>query len=191
MMMTCATDSQVWCPLCVICPLAALTCMSLLYPAGASQCSPGFWATKGSLKPCQECPEGRTTLNEPAFQSAPIDCIVKPGHGVVNSSATGLAMFAIDTSNIALQVQATLPVLECPIGYYGVGGETGSTCTPCPCGSTTTVAGAKNETECSGKYCYTSTDACMPWRAVLAMQRDNSAPKNHMFLASLTHQQNR
>jgi hypothetical protein len=142
------------------CPDYGCCCMSrsnshshsLHTPAGASQCAPGFYSAKGSLEPCQQCPAGRTTVDNPQLQAFITDCIVKPGFGVINSSAAGLAAFAVNTSNLTAQMQASLLVLECPVGYYGLGGEAGSTCTQCPCGSTTTVTGAASEDACSGKH---------------------------------------
>lgn len=105
----------------------------------------------GSMKPCQQCPAGRTTANDPELQVTFTDCFVQPGFGVVNSSAAGLAAFAVNIDNMSDDTQASLVVLECPVGYYGAGGELGSTCTKCPCGSTTTITGARNDTDCNGK----------------------------------------
>jgi hypothetical protein len=134
---------------------AAAACL----PPGASQCAPGFYSTMGSMKPCQQCPTGRTTANDPDLQVSSTDCFVKPGFGVVNSSVAGLAAFAVNTDNMGSDAdKANLMVLECPVGYYGEGGEVGSTCTPCPCGSTTTMTGASNATECNGKH-----GCCPPW----------------------------
>lgn len=135
-------------------PLSVLTLFSLhaCALAGASLCPPGFWSAKGSMKPCQQCPPGRTTVDDPGQQANITDCLVKRGFGVVNSSATGLAAFAVNTTGMTLQAQAGLVVLECPVGYYGDGGEVGSTCTQCPCGSTTTVTGAIDAANCTGKH---------------------------------------
>jgi hypothetical protein len=104
------------------------------------------------MKPCQQCPPGRTTLNDPQYQTAFTDCFVKPGFGVVSSPAAGLAAFDINTADMTDDAKANLVVLECPVGYYGVGGAVDSTCAQCPCGSTTTMAGARNDTDCNGKY---------------------------------------
>jgi hypothetical protein len=123
----------------------------LLHPVGASRCAPAFYSAKGSLKPCLECPAGRSTLDDPAMQARITDCLVRPGHGVLNSSAAGLDAFSLDVSVMTAEQQAGLLVMECPIGYYGAGGEVGSTCTQCPCGSSTQATGATTEADCNGK----------------------------------------
>jgi hypothetical protein len=133
------------------CSWISLT-LSHFSPAGASRCAPGFYSPKGSLEPCQQCPAGRTTYDDHDLQATITDCLVRPGFGVTNSSAAGLAAFAVNTAILTAQMQASLVVLECPVGYYGVGGAVDSTCTQCPCGSTTTVTGATSEGACTGKH---------------------------------------
>jgi hypothetical protein len=66
-------------------------------------------------------------------------------------TAAGLAAFDANVTGLAPQVQASFMVLECPVGYYGVGGLVGSTCTKCPCGSTTVTA-ATADAQCSSKH---------------------------------------
>jgi hypothetical protein len=103
------------------------------------------------MKPCQQCPPGRTTVDDSSQQAKLTDCLVKRGFGVVNSSAAGLAAFALNTAGMSDLAQVSLVVLECPVGYYGDGAEIGSTCTQCPCGSTTTFTGATDAANCTGK----------------------------------------
>ena len=115
---------------------------------GASRCAPGFYSAKGSRKPCQQCPVGRTTADDPKQQRLITECIVKPGFGVVNSTSNGTDAFNPDTSG-----NTTLPVLECPVGYFGLGGAADSKCELCPAGSSTQESGSSNTTSCSGECC--------------------------------------
>ena len=115
---------------------------------GASRCAPGFYALKGSRKPCQQCPVGRTTLDDVMAQRLISDCIVAPGFGVVNSTSNSTDAFNPNTTDSG---NNTLPVLECPVGYYGPGGASDSKCIACPAGTTTTAPGSSNATQCSGK----------------------------------------
>jgi hypothetical protein len=86
------------------------------------------------------------------MQAVITDCLVLPGFGVVSSPAAGLAAFAVNTAGMSITDKANLVVLECPVEYYGDGAEVGSTCTPCPCGSTTTTTGATSVDACNGKH---------------------------------------
>jgi hypothetical protein len=122
-----------------------------LNPAGAARCAPAFYSAKGSLKPCQACPAGRSTLDDPTMQARITDCLVRPGHGVINSTAAGVDAFSLDVSVMTAEQQAELLVMECPVGYFGAGGDVGSTCTKCPCGSSTQATGATTEADCNGK----------------------------------------
>jgi len=120
---------------------------------GASRCAPGFYALKGSRKPCQACPSGRTTTDDTALQRLPTDCYVKPGFGVVSSSGNASDGFITDTSGLADADAAALPVLECPIGYYGAGLTVRSTCALCPIGSMTEEPGRTSIEQCSSECC--------------------------------------
>ena len=119
---------------------------------GASRCAPGFYSAKGSLKPCLTCPFGRTTADDPNLQAYITHCVVKPGYGVVNSTANSTDAFNIDVSGLDPTTQAALNVMECPVGYYGLGGEVGSKCLKCPCGSSTQATGVTSEASCDGEW---------------------------------------
>jgi hypothetical protein len=118
---------------------------------GASRCAPGFFAIKGSRKPCKQCSAGRTTTNSTAQQRLVTDCFVKPGFGVVNSTLNSTDAFNFNATKLAAAQQALLPVLECPLGYYGLGNNVAGKCTPCPTGSTTQAPGSTNVSDCNGK----------------------------------------
>jgi len=118
---------------------------------GASRCAPGFYALKGSRKPCQQCPAGRTTKDDVALQRLDTDCEVVPGYGVVNSTANSTDAFNPDTTNSTADNLADLPVLECPVGFYGPGGAVGSKCIACPAGSTTEASGSTSSDNCTGE----------------------------------------
>jgi hypothetical protein len=131
-------------------------------PAGASRCSPGFYSLKGSRKPCQQCPFGRTTANDASRQRLFTDCYVKPGFGLVSSTgeSTDHTGFIADASSVADDVAAVMTVLECPIGYYGAGLSIRSTCVPCPVGSTTEELGRTAVSQCSGKVVVRRRSCC-------------------------------
>jgi hypothetical protein len=118
---------------------------------GASRCAPGFYANKGSRKPCQQCSTGRTTTNSTLQQRLLSDCFVKAGFGVVNSTLNSTDAFNINASALAAAQQALLPVLECPVSYYGLGNSTAGRCTPCPAGSTTQAPGSSSISDCNGE----------------------------------------
>lgn len=74
---------------------------------GASRCAKGFYALKGSRKPCQQCPAGRTTVDNVQYQRLRSDCIVDAGFGVVNSTANSTDPFNVNATNAS-----DLPVIE-------------------------------------------------------------------------------
>jgi hypothetical protein len=117
---------------------------------GASRCAPSFYAAKGSRKPCQQCPPGRTTADDLALQLFITHCVVKAGAGVVDSAINSTDAFNIDTTGFNDTQKVSLPVLECPVGYYGPGGALDSHCTACPAGSSTLNPGATSASDCSG-----------------------------------------
>ena len=117
---------------------------------GASRCAPGFYSAKGSRKPCQQCPVGRTTEDNPGKQRFVTECLVRPGFGVVNSTNNTDAFNP--NTELPLDQLVNLPVLECPIGWFGVGGDAGSKCQQCPAGSSTRESGAANSTACDGEW---------------------------------------
>lgn len=119
---------------------------------GASRCAPGFYSAKGSRKLCQQCPTGRTTADNPSLQRFSTDCTVKAGSGVVNSALNGTDAFNINITAMNSTQQAKLAVLECPVGYFGVGGSINAKCTPCPAGSTTEQPGSTAVSACSGEF---------------------------------------
>jgi hypothetical protein len=148
---------QPWChdrvALTVCAVLLLLSALSTGYASeGASRCAPGFYALKGSRRPCQSCGPCRTTLDNPAFQRLISDCIVQPGCGVADSSANLTDAFNPDTTGLDDTALAQLPTLECPMGYYGPGNATGAKCVACPDGSTTQQPGKTAVTDCNGKH---------------------------------------
>jgi hypothetical protein len=118
---------------------------------GSSRCPAGFYAAKGSLKPCEQCPPGRTTLDLPSAQRVSTDCLVMPGHGVVSTESNSSNPYAVNISGLTEVDLAQLPVVQCPIGWYGVGNSTGAQCQACPPGSSTTGIGAAALSNCSGE----------------------------------------
>lgn len=119
---------------------------------GASRCAPGFYAVKGSRRPCRQCPTGRSTDNIPALQRLITDCWVKPGFGVVNSTANSTDAFNPNTDGMSNETLVQLPVLECPIGYYGPGKSVGAECIACAPGSSTEAPGATSADQCTGGH---------------------------------------
>lgn len=120
---------------------------------GASRCPVGFYSEYGSRKPCKKCPEGRTTMDMPLMQQKPTHCFVLPGFGVAltnKSNANATEVFGVDTSSMTIDQAASLAVLQCPVGWYGSGGDLDSSCVPCPCGTTTQASGSDNITDCNG-----------------------------------------
>lgn len=122
---------------------------------GASRCAPGFYSLKGSRKPCQQCPFGRTTADNSALQRLVTDCYVKPGFGLVSSTGntTDGTGFITDGSQLTSDAAVLLSVLECPIGFWGAGLTVSATCVKCPLGSTTEEAGRISMSQCSSKCC--------------------------------------
>lgn len=120
---------------------------------GGSRCAPGFYSLKGSRKPCQKCPLGRTTADDQLLQRVFTDCYVKPGFGLVSSAGntTDGTGFVGDTSALSDEAAAVAPVLECPIGYWGGGLSIRATCVPCPFGSTTEETGSTSVEQCSSE----------------------------------------
>lgn len=87
-------------------------CLHVLPAAGASRCAPGFYSAKGSRKPCQQCPQGRTTADNPALQRVVTDCFVMAGFGVVNTTSNATDPYNPTTDG------GMLPVLDCPVGEH-------------------------------------------------------------------------
>ncbi|WIA22051.1 hypothetical protein OEZ85_004397 [Tetradesmus obliquus] len=117
---------------------------------GANQCPDGFWAAKDSMAPCEQCPEGRTTLYVPGngtFQDAIEDCIVAPGSGVFNGSDTN-PWSPTDPTN------PNTPAKQCPIGFYTNNDTlaTSNTCQACPNHGSTTAPGSTSCTVCAAGY---------------------------------------
>jgi hypothetical protein len=115
----------------------------------------GFYAIKGSRKPCKRCAFGRSTADSPLLQRVFTDCLVLPGYGAVSSAAgattTDGSGYLNDTSALTPEQQASLTVLACPVGYYGPGNSLGAVCTKCPTGSTTPDVGATSSSQCSSE----------------------------------------
>jgi hypothetical protein len=124
------------------------------------RCSVGFYSAKGSRKPCQQCSHGRTTSDAPSAQRVVTDCFVKSGSGVVKSALNAADAFEIDVSGLNADQLVALPVLECPLGYFGEGGTLGTKCKPCADGSTTDAAGAVSAAECGGECCCCLVGQC-------------------------------
>lgn len=119
---------------------------------GASRCAVGFYALKGSRKPCQRCPTFRSTADNTTLQRLNTDCLVLPGYGLVSSvgnSSDGTG-FLSDTSIYTDAQAAVMTVLECPLGYWGAGNSLRATCNKCPAGSTTEAPGSTKLDDCSG-----------------------------------------
>ncbi len=116
---------------------------------GANQCPDGFWAAKDSMKPCEPCPEGRTTHYVPGngtFQDSQQDCIVPPGHGIFSAGEPD--PWAPTARS------ASLSAKPCPVGYQSTGDVVGQvttnpTCTPCPSGTSTAAAGSETCDVCA------------------------------------------
>jgi hypothetical protein len=130
---------------------SALTCAALA--AGASRCAAGFFALKGSRKPCQKCPHGRTTADDVTRQRVFTDCFVSPGYGLVSSTgvSTDGTGYLADGTSLSNDTAAVMTALECLVGYYGPGGTIRSTCVKCPAGSTTDDVAATSAAQCSSK----------------------------------------
>jgi hypothetical protein len=92
------------------------------------KCEQGTYNGADNYNTCMRCPRGTTTAG-PGAGKSPADCKVAPGF-----SAAG----------------------ECPIGTYqdSLGGNASfpATCTPCPAGQTTMVAGASSVADCQCKW---------------------------------------
>lgn len=129
---------------------------------GASRCAPGFWATKGSRRPCLQCRLGRSTTDIASQQRTISDCRVRPGWGIVNSGSNGdgstscADAFNPDVTGLNSTQLAALSVLECPIGYYNGNFTVDGKCQACPAGSSTQQPGSTNVTDCNGE-CTTTT----------------------------------
>jgi hypothetical protein len=87
---------------------------------------------------------------------------------VVNSNSTDA--FNPNTE-LPLDQLVNLPVLECPIGYFGEGGAAGSKCQQCPAGSSTREPGAANITACDGEWQATAAGLLSALTCLLATQR--------------------
>jgi hypothetical protein len=98
------------------------------------------------MAPCEQCPEGRTTLYTPgdgSFQDSINDCIVPPGSGVYSGNDT-------DPWNPTNPTSPTTPAKECPIGFYSTNEtlQASPTCKQCENHSSTTTPGS---TSCTGE----------------------------------------
>jgi hypothetical protein len=120
--------------------------------AGASRCQPGFYSLKGSRKPCQQCPYGRTTADDTSQQRLPTDCYVRPGFGLVSSTGntTDGTGYITDPSALADDAAVVIPVLDCPVGYWSAGLSIKAVCTKCSTGSTTKESAQTAAAQCSG-----------------------------------------
>jgi hypothetical protein len=117
---------------------------------GASRCAPGFFALRGSRKPCERCSACRTTLDNPAAQSLVTNCFVSPGCGVVTASAAnGTDTFSPNTTGLSPTQLAQLPAAECPVGWFGPGNTTAAMCQRCPVGSSTQGPGSFAASQCN------------------------------------------
>jgi hypothetical protein len=117
---------------------------------GASRCAPGFYSAKGSRRPCQQCPSGRTTTDVASQQRVVGNCLVRPGCGIVDSSRNGTDAFNPNVTGLDNTTLAAVPVLECPAGFFSAGGALDTKCTPCPAGSSTAETGSTSVAQCSG-----------------------------------------
>jgi hypothetical protein len=132
---------------------------------GANQCPDGFWATKDSMQPCEQCPPGRTTgyiIGNGTLQSSINDCKVKDGYGVYDPTADDPFNPTNATSNTT--------AAPCPVGYYFAGeGDSQTTnpkCLQCTGGQSTASTGSTN---CNGEcllrcadWCGSCSCSCLP-----------------------------
>lgn len=95
---------------------------------GAEKCEQGTHNGADNYNTCTQCARGTTTAG-PGAGKSPADCKVAPGF-----SAAG----------------------ECPIGTYqdslGINASFPATCTACPAGRTTMVAGASSVADCQCEW---------------------------------------
>jgi hypothetical protein len=75
---------------------------------------------------------------------------VASGFGVVSTGVTD--PFNPTLTGLSDEEIAALPVLECPVGYYGPGGAVGAKCIPCGAGATTKLPGATSVDQCDGEW---------------------------------------
>lgn len=87
------------------------------------------------------------------------DCFVKAGFGVA-SSANSTDGFSLDTTGMDNATLAALPVLECPVGYFGAGGSAGAKCVACPAGTSTEAAGSTSAADCKGEFAHLLVAQC-------------------------------
>jgi hypothetical protein len=117
------------------------------------------------MQGCIKCPEGRTTDADPTKQKSITDCYVIPGNGIfVGGTPTPPGPWNPDVATETNQTKlALLPVLPCPTGYYGLGGELASKCQTCTAGLTTAGPGSSSAAACDSEYhlpkCFYSVDA--------------------------------
>lgn len=135
------------------------------YTTEAIECPTGSWASYGSLSPCRDCGDGRTTLSKPANKQDVSDCYVIPGHGIYNREGTteeqkwydaGAVAADKDPDTLEIVQQAQLDVAECPFGRYSTssGGEyaaadVSARCEKCPPYSTTEDTGSTSQEQCT------------------------------------------
>jgi hypothetical protein len=98
------------------------------------------------MAPCEQCPEGRTTLYTPgdgSFQDSIEDCIVPPGSGVYSGNDT-------NPWNPTNPTSPTTPAKECPIGFYSTNDtlQASPVCKRCENFASTLTTGS---TECTGE----------------------------------------
>lgn len=117
---------------------------------GASRCAPGFYNWKGSRRPCAQCPQFRTTFDDPKLQRNFTDCIVAEGYGIASSASNSTDAYDVDVNSMTLEQLSTLPILECPVGKYGPGGSPAAKCAQCPNGHST-LRPASTLADCTGE----------------------------------------
>ncbi|KAF6257767.1 hypothetical protein COO60DRAFT_1460997 [Scenedesmus sp. NREL 46B-D3] len=83
----------------------------------------------------------------PCKQIAITDCYVSTGYGIFVGNDTNA--WAPATSGMSPTEKAELPVLPCPVGYYGTGGQLDSKCDTCGPGTSTAGEGSISSSACN------------------------------------------
>jgi hypothetical protein len=109
-------------------------------------CANGTYTPARSMSRCLQCGAKRFTL---ASAASKMDCLVEPGHGLVDSEQAPVTQVVVSQMTSAQAGDA--PVMECPASMYGPGGAVNSICLPCPGGKVAPAPGAISSSECTCK----------------------------------------
>eukprot|EP00878_Enallax_costatus_P026846 GHUV01028850.1.p1 GENE.GHUV01028850.1~~GHUV01028850.1.p1 ORF type:complete len:672 (+),score=69.23 GHUV01028850.1:1615-3630(+) len=120
---------------------------------GANQCPDSFWATAGSMAPCEPCPDGRYTSYVPrdgSWQSSIASCKIRRGYGIYSASAA-------DPWNPEV-LAASMNAHPCPIGFASAGDSDGllltenPVCKSCMNGTSSSDVGSATCDVCAPGY---------------------------------------